>query len=105
MSQRAQISGSGLTPILRVRDFHEAVKYYTKKLLFDLRWQWGKPPSVGCVSLGQAEIFFCLKGHGRPVTWLSLFHIRALKKKHGIQYDTHASYRFAERRRRRQSEA
>jgi hypothetical protein len=28
-------------------------------------------------------------------------HIQALKKKHGIRYDTHASYRFVEKKSRR----
>ncbi len=62
MSDKADISAACLTPILDVRDFREATKYYTKKLLFDLRWQWGKPPSFGCVSLGKVEIFFCPRG-------------------------------------------
>jgi len=73
MSLHAKISAQCLTPILYVRDFREATHYYTKKLLFDLRWQWGKPPSFGCVSLGKVEIFFCLKAQGHPGTWLSVF--------------------------------
>jgi catechol 2,3-dioxygenase-like lactoylglutathione lyase family enzyme len=66
----ATFSADSLTPILYVRDFQEATNYYTKKLLFKLRWQWGKPPSFGCVSLGKVEIFFCLKAQGHPGTWL-----------------------------------
>jgi hypothetical protein len=31
-----------------------------------------------------------------PHTKTTLHHIQELKKKHGIDYDTHASYRFAE---------
>jgi predicted enzyme related to lactoylglutathione lyase len=68
-----KISAQCLTPILYVRDFREAINYYTRKLLFDLRWQWGKPPCFGCVSLGKVEIFFCLKAQGHPGTWLSIF--------------------------------
>lgn len=73
MSESAKITTECLTPILYVRDFREATNYYTKKLLFDLRWKWGKPPSFGCVSLGRVEIFLCLKAQGHPGTWLSLF--------------------------------
>src|SRR3569832_2196393 len=62
-----------LTPILCVRDFGEATKYYTQKLFFDLRWDWGKPPSFGCVALGNAEIFLSLKDQGQPGTWMSIF--------------------------------
>jgi len=73
MSHLAKPSAQCLTPILYVRDFREATQYYTKKLLFDLRWQWGKPPSFGCVGLGNVEIFFCLKAQGHPGTWMSIF--------------------------------
>jgi len=73
MKVNAPISAECLTPILYVRDFEEAVDYYTNKLLFTLRWRWGKPPSFGCVSLDKVEIFFCLKAQGHPGTWLSLF--------------------------------
>jgi catechol 2,3-dioxygenase-like lactoylglutathione lyase family enzyme len=62
-----------LTPILYVRDFREATEYYTRKLSFDLRWDWGKPPSFGCVALGNVEIFFCLKAQGQPGMWMSIF--------------------------------
>jgi hypothetical protein len=36
-------------------------------------------------------------GVASPHTENTLAHIQALKKKHGIDYDTHASYRFVER--------
>lgn len=62
-----------LTPILYVRDFRETVDYYTKVLLFDLRWEWDKPPTFGCVALGSVEIFLCLKSQGNPGMWLSIF--------------------------------
>ena len=73
MKDKPKISAECLTPILYVRDFQEAVNYYTKKLFFDLRWNWGKPPSFGCVSLDKVEIFFCLRAQGCPGTWMSLF--------------------------------
>jgi hypothetical protein len=37
------------------------------------------------------------EGVASPHTEKTLRHIQALKKKHGIDYDTHASYRFVER--------
>ncbi|MBI2928602.1 MAG: VOC family protein [Verrucomicrobia bacterium] len=73
MSQHQKPSAQCLTPILYVRDFREAAQYYTKKLLFDLLWEWGKPPSFGCVGLGKVEIFFCLGAQGQPGMWMSIF--------------------------------
>ena len=73
MSNGAKISAGCLTPILYVRDFLEAMNYYTEKLLFDRLWEWGEPPGFGAVRLGKVEIFFCLGGQGHPGTWLSIF--------------------------------
>jgi catechol 2,3-dioxygenase-like lactoylglutathione lyase family enzyme len=73
MSHPAKPSAQCLTPILYARDFREATRYYTKKLFFDLLWDWGKPASFGCVRLGNVEIFFCLKGQGHPGMWMSVF--------------------------------
>jgi len=73
MSNAAKISAECLTPILYVRDFAEAMNYYTKKLLFDRLWEWGNPPDFGAVRLDKVEIFFCLGGQGHPGTWLSIF--------------------------------
>jgi predicted enzyme related to lactoylglutathione lyase len=67
------IGASELTPILYVRDFDEAMTYYTQKLLFRKLWDWGKPPGFGAVALGKIELFFCHKGQGHPGTWLSIF--------------------------------
>jgi len=73
MSEGAKVSAECLTPILYVRDFEEAMKYYTEKLLFERLWDWGKPPDFGAVRLGKVEIFFCLGGQGHPGSWLSIF--------------------------------
>ncbi|HTL59885.1 MAG TPA: VOC family protein [Candidatus Limnocylindrales bacterium] len=67
------ISAQCLTPILFVRDFAEAMNYYTRTLLFSKLWDWGDPPSFGAVRLGRIEIFFCLRAQGSPGTWLSIF--------------------------------
>ena len=66
MSNDARISAECLTPILYVRDFAEAMNYYTEKLLFERLWDWGDPPSFGAVRLGKVEIFFCLGDQGLP---------------------------------------
>jgi uncharacterized glyoxalase superfamily protein PhnB len=73
MSQKQAFAAHEMTPILYVRDFKEAMRYYTEKLLFRKLWEWDKPPSFGAVALGKVEIFFSLKGHGRPGTWLCIF--------------------------------
>ncbi len=73
MSDRTRPGAQCLTPILYVRDFTEAMNYYTSKLLFERLWDWGDPPSFGAVRLGKVEIFFCLRAQGAPGTWLSIF--------------------------------
>src|ERR1041385_4455644 len=73
MKRSANPAAECLMPILCVRDFREATNYYTKKLGFDLLWQWGKPPTFGCVALGPVKIFLCLKGQGQPGMWMSIF--------------------------------
>lgn len=70
MSDNHAAAARFVTPILSVRNFSEAVDYYTNKLLFELKWQWGQPPSFGCVGRGKAEIFFSLNGRGRPCAGL-----------------------------------
>jgi catechol 2,3-dioxygenase-like lactoylglutathione lyase family enzyme len=73
MSSGVKISAKELTPIFYVRDFNEAVRYYTEKLLFRKLWDWGEPPTFGAVALDKVEIFFCEGGQGHPGTWLSIF--------------------------------
>jgi uncharacterized glyoxalase superfamily protein PhnB len=73
MENAGKISAECLTPILYVRDFAEAMNYYTEKLLFEKLWDWGDPPSFGAVRLGVVEIFFCLRDQGHPGTWLTIF--------------------------------
>ncbi len=73
MSTETSISAERLTPILYVRDFKEAMDYYTGKLLFKRLWDWGHPPTFGAVRLGQVEIFFCEGAQGHPGTWNMIF--------------------------------
>jgi catechol 2,3-dioxygenase-like lactoylglutathione lyase family enzyme len=73
MNTEAPISTESLTPILYVRDFKEAMDYYTGKLLFKRLWDWGVPPTFGAVRLGQVEVFFCEGAQGHPGTWNMIF--------------------------------
>jgi len=73
MKTPAQPCAHSLVPILSVQDFREATDYYTKKLFFDLRWEWDKPPTFGCVGLGSVEIFLCQGAQGQPGMWMSVF--------------------------------
>src|SRR5512138_948456 len=73
MNTEAPISTESLTPILYVRDFKEAMDYYTGKLLFKRLWDWGVPPTFGAVRLGQVEMFFCEGAQGHPGTWNMIF--------------------------------
>jgi predicted enzyme related to lactoylglutathione lyase len=60
-------------PILNVSDFQASMKYYIEKLGFTNAWEWGQPPTFGCVKRDGIEIFFCLRGQGQPGTWHSIF--------------------------------
>jgi predicted enzyme related to lactoylglutathione lyase len=73
MSNHTNMEAECLTPILYVKDFEEAMEYYTRKLLFRRLWDWGSPPSFGAVGLGKVEIFLSHQGQGHPGTWLSIF--------------------------------
>lgn len=62
---------------LNVSDVLAAVDFYTNKLGFRLGFTWG--------------------GIASPPPKSQLRCIQKLKAKHGIDYDSHASYRFVER--------
>jgi catechol 2,3-dioxygenase-like lactoylglutathione lyase family enzyme len=62
-----------VVPILNVRDFAASMDYYVNKLGFKKQWDWGTPPSFGCVGRGNVEIFLSEGGQGRPGTWMSIF--------------------------------
>jgi len=53
-----------------VSDFRASIEYYTGKLGFKKLWEWGEPPSFGCISRDGVEVFLCLGGQGQPGTWL-----------------------------------
>jgi hypothetical protein len=47
--------------------------YYVNKLGFRKKWDWGDPPTFGCVTRGKVEIFFCEGAQGQPGMWMSIF--------------------------------
>jgi len=69
-------------PALAVRDVAAAVDFYTKRMSL-----------ASCL---EETLLHTLDGVG-PHTSGDLRHVEVLKRKHGIDYDTHASYRFVEK--------
>jgi uncharacterized glyoxalase superfamily protein PhnB len=61
------------TPILNVKDMQASMDYYVQKLGFEKKWDWGEPPTFGCVKRGKVEIFLCEGGQGQPGMWMSIF--------------------------------
>ena len=57
-----------LIPILNVKNFAASMNYYIDQLGFKKKWDWGDPPTFGCVTRGKIEIFFCEGGQGQPGT-------------------------------------
>jgi catechol 2,3-dioxygenase-like lactoylglutathione lyase family enzyme len=60
-------------PILNVQNFAASMDYYVNKLGFRKKWDWGEPPTFGCVTRGNVEIFLCEGAQGKPGTWMSIF--------------------------------
>jgi len=63
----------GVTPILCVKDLPASMDYYVQKLGFEKLWDWGDPPTFGCVRRGKVQIFFCENCQGQPGMWMSIF--------------------------------
>ncbi len=64
---------AGVIPILRVKNFRETLDYYVTKLGFQKKWDWGTPPTFGCVTRGKVNIFLCEGAQGQPGMWMSIF--------------------------------
>jgi catechol 2,3-dioxygenase-like lactoylglutathione lyase family enzyme len=64
---------ASVIPILNVSNFAASMKYYVDKLGFRKKWDWGDPPTFGCVTRGKVEIFFCEGAQGQPGVWMSIF--------------------------------
>lgn len=60
-------------PILNVRNFAVSMDYYVSKLGFTKKWDWGTPPTFGCVKRDNVEIFLCEGGQGQAGVWMSIF--------------------------------
>lgn len=52
-----------ITPILNISDFNQTT-YWFEKLGWVKKWDWGAPPTFGCIASGNSEIFICLNGQG-----------------------------------------
>ncbi|MEM9603487.1 MAG: bleomycin resistance family protein [Pseudomonadota bacterium] len=57
------MNAKGITPILNVSDFDDTFAWFDK-VGWSKRWDWGDPPSFGCVGSGHCEIFLCLNAQG-----------------------------------------
>jgi len=62
-----------VTPILNVKNFGESMDYYVNKLGFRKKWDWGNPPTFGCVTRGNVNLFLCEGAQGQPGMWMSIF--------------------------------
>jgi len=60
-------------PILNVKNFAASTDYYVNKLGFRKKWDWGAPPTFGCVTRGRDEVFFYEGAQGGPGMWMSIF--------------------------------
>lgn len=57
------MTAHGLSPILNVSNLQESFAWF-QKLGWRKAWDWGDPPSFGCVRSGTCEIFLCENGQG-----------------------------------------
>ena len=60
-------------PIFNVKNVPASIEYYVDKLGFEKEWDWGDPPTFGCVFRDEVRIFLCQEGQGSPGTWISIF--------------------------------
>ena len=60
-------------PILNVKNFAISLDYYVNKLGFHKKWDWGEPPTFGCVTRGKVDIFLGEGAQGQPGMWMSVF--------------------------------
>jgi len=63
----------GVTPILNVKSVPASIEYYVEKLGFTKKWDWGDPPTFGCVARDKVSIFLCEGAQGRHGTWMMVF--------------------------------
>jgi catechol 2,3-dioxygenase-like lactoylglutathione lyase family enzyme len=63
----------GVTPTLNVSSFAASIDYYVGRLGFTKKWDWGEPPTFGCVGRDNVSVFLCQGRQGQPGTWLMVF--------------------------------
>ncbi len=63
----------GCSPILSVKDVPASVIYYTEKLGFKKKWDWGEPATFAAVTRGGVDLFLCQGSQGKPGTWIMIF--------------------------------
>jgi hypothetical protein len=57
------IQAKAINPIMNVSDMEQSFAWF-EKLGWTKSWDWGTPPTFGCVCSGSCEIFLCLDGQG-----------------------------------------
>jgi ankyrin repeat protein len=62
-----------IVPVLTVKSVAAAIGYYVDRLGFEKKWEWGTPPTFGCVGRDQIEIFLSEEGQEAPGMSLSIF--------------------------------
>jgi catechol 2,3-dioxygenase-like lactoylglutathione lyase family enzyme len=60
-------------PILNVKKFAASMDYYVNKPGFQKKWDCGNPPTFGCITRGEVEIFLCEGAQGQAGMWMSIF--------------------------------
>jgi catechol 2,3-dioxygenase-like lactoylglutathione lyase family enzyme len=60
-------------PILNVKNVTASIAYYVEKLGFYKEWDWGSPPTFGCVFRDSIRIFLCHDAQGARGMWISMF--------------------------------
>ena len=63
MSANNDAHVEALTPILNVSNLQETFAWF-EKLGWTKKWDWGTPPTFGCVCAGKCEIFLCENAQG-----------------------------------------
>jgi len=59
-------------PVFNVKDLRASFDYYVDKLGFEKKWDYGDPPTFGCVGRDEVEIFLSQEGGDTP-SILSIF--------------------------------
>ena len=60
-------------PIFNVRNVTASIEHYVQVLGFEKAWDWGEPPTFGCVCRDEVSIFLCEGGQGQLGNWISVF--------------------------------